>query len=632
MRTIRVPGEDQRALFLIALRRFFGDFSEHHLAKVLPNVDWIEYTAGEFVMEEGTPAGEVFFVVSGRLRVVTRTQDGGTRLLGEMSRGEAIGEIALLAGTARTASVFAIRPSVLVRLPKAAFEELLSDHPAVSMKLAGLIIERLHRANAPPSLHGRPTSVALISLSPTIDVRGIAEQLAVNLDGTDTVAVITEREFEEHFASEAQNASRFNEPQFQFKVTRWLDDVEVEHGYLLLAADCRSDPWASSCIRHADEVLLFADPTLDGATAVLDTELMNYVRTQCIAAKRLVLVQPQSLSVPRNTATWLNGIELAGHLHVRAGVRADVARLGRIVSRSAVGLVLSGGGAKGFAHLGAYKALRELEIPIDFVAGTSMGAAVGAMIALEMPADEALDECRRLFNSRLAFDLNLLPLISILSGRRVKSRLARIFSRADGTAVDIEDTWRTFFCIASSYSRAREVVLRRGPLDKLVRASLSMPVFLPPVIHDSEALLDGALMNNFPTEEMSRLEVGFIIGVDLRGARLDASEVGEIPATWQLVRDLFSTSPGRSPRMPYLLNVLYDAPTLHSHARQIDCARSADVLIRPELGTLGTLQWGGIDSAFQAGYAAARSQLGALRDFKGRRSNAPRPTLELPRR
>ena len=50
MRTIRVPGEDQRALFLIALRRFFGDFSEHHLAKVLPNVDWIEYTAGEFVM------------------------------------------------------------------------------------------------------------------------------------------------------------------------------------------------------------------------------------------------------------------------------------------------------------------------------------------------------------------------------------------------------------------------------------------------------------------------------------------------------------------------------------------------------------------------------------------------------
>ena len=84
--------------------------------------------------------------------------------------------------------------------------------------------------------------------------------------------------------------------------------------------------------------------------------------------------------------------------------------------------------------------------------------------------------------------------------------------------------------------------------------------------------------------------------------------------------------------MPYLLNVLYDAPTLHSHARQIDCARSADVLIRPELGTLGTLQWGGIDSAFQAGYAAARSQLGALRDFKGRRSNAPRPTLELPRR
>jgi NTE family protein len=348
-----------------------------------------------------------------------------------------------------------------------------------------------------------------------------------------------------------------------------------------------------------------------------------------MAAKRLVLVQPPGVRVPANTATWLKGIELAGHLHLRKGVQADVARLGRIISRSAVGLVLSGGGARGFAHLGAYKALRELDIPIDFVAGTSMGAAVGAMIAIEMAADEALEECRSLFSSRLALDFNLLPLISILSGRRVTTRLARIFSRADGTAIDIEDTWRTFFCIASSYSLAREVVLQRGALDKLVRASLSMPVFLPPVIHNSEALLDGALMNNFPTEEMSRLEVGFIIAVDLRRAQLGAVQVGEIPATWRLMRDLFSASLRRRSKVPYLLDVLYDAPTLHSAGRQIECARSADLLIQPELGTMGTLQWGGIDSAFQAGYAATRSKLSSLHGFKGRRSTGPRSTLEL---
>jgi hypothetical protein len=131
---------------------------------------------------------------------------------------------------------------------------------------------------------------------------------------------------------------------------------------------------------------------------------------------------------------------------------------------------------------------------------------------------------------------------------------------------------------------------------------------------------------------MSRLEVGFVIGVDLRRARLGAVQIGEIPATWQLVRDLFSAAPRRSSKVPYLLEVLYDAPTLHSAARQIDCARSVDLLIQPELGTMGTLQWGGVDGAFQAGYAAARSKLSALHDFKGRRSSAPRATLELSRR
>jgi len=190
-------------------------------------VEWLEYAPGELVMEEGANAGEIFFVVSGRLRVVAHASTEDARVLGEIGRGEAIGEIALLAGTSRTASVLAIGPSVLVRLPKVAFEELLADHPAISMRLAGLIIERLRRANAGPSPRGRPTSVALISSSPTIDVRAIAEELAASLDAPDREKVITDREFRQRFAPEIRHDALPEGAQFQFRVARWLDDAEA---------------------------------------------------------------------------------------------------------------------------------------------------------------------------------------------------------------------------------------------------------------------------------------------------------------------------------------------------------------------------------------------------------------------
>ena len=78
------------------------------------------------------------------------------------------------------------------------------------------------------------------------------------------------------------------------------------------------------------------------------------------------------------------------------------------------------------------------------------------------------------------------------------------------------------------------------------------------------------------------------------------------------MRDLFSKTLRRSWRVPYLFDVFDNAPTLNSAARQLECARSVDILIQPELGTMGTLEWVGVDRAFEAGYAAARSKLSAL--------------------
>jgi NTE family protein len=610
MRTIEVPKEDQCELLLAALDRFLGGFSKAHLASMLPSVHWLEYAAGELVMEEGTRATDVFFVVSGRLRAERRTaRDGVVQVFGEMGRGEAVGEIAFLTGSPRTATVIAVRQSILVRLSRTAFDHLLADHPAVSIRLAGLIVERLHRANVGPSRRTRPTSIALVSLSRSLAIDAIATELARHLDcAPGEVGVVTEHAFRQKFRQKLEKDARADASGLEFAVARWLDDLEVAHSYLVLAVDGTTGRWPRCCIRQADEVLLFIDTEADAALPLGETE-RACSPTTCLATRRLVLVHSRNVALPRHSADWIARTRATDHVHVRKGSVADIARLGRIVSRSAVGLVLSGGGARGFAHVGVYKALCEHRAPLDFVAGTSMGAVVAAMIALEMSVDEALDACRRIFSRKLALDLNWLPAVSLLSGRRVRSGLARLFSTVDGAAIDIEDAWRNFFCIASSYSHAREVVLRHGPLEKLVRASLSMPVFLPPVVHDGEVLVDGGLMNNLPTDEMARCEVRCIIAVDLFRRRFGQAEARPSPGTSGLAAAPADSSRNGGGAVPRLFDVLYNAPTLSSAARQMHCARSADILIQPDLGSMGTLEWSAIDRAVNAGYIEARSKL-----------------------
>jgi NTE family protein len=612
MRTIRVPREDQYDLFLIGLTRFFGDLGASDLTKILEKVDWLEYAAGETVMREGSSASDIFFVVSGRLRAVAETDRGETRLLGEVSRGEALGEIAFISGRPRTATVIAVRATLLVRLTKPGFEEILRDHPHISMRLAGQVVERLDRANARKPLRDRPTSLALVPIGTGREITPIAGALSSSLCRRGRTALVTAAAFRERFPPSAYPGQDEESADVALKIRRWLDELEADHQYLMLLTDEAGSLWTRACLDHADEVLLFVDAARDVAVTTPASALLRYVSSECLAAKRLVLCHSSATDIPRHTARLLSGVDVVGHVHLRKGSATDIDRLARIVSHTAVGLVLSGGGARGFAHLGVYKALTELGTPIDFVGGTSMGAAVGAMIALEMSPDEALESFRRVFNSRLRYDLNFLPLVSLLSGKRLKTQLARVFSRPDGSRVDAEDAWRNFFCIASSYSRVREVVLRRGSLDKLVLASASMPVFLPPVIHGSEVLLDGALINNLPTEEMATLEVGAVIAVDLWRPPFKGAPASDIPTGWRLLGNLFSRARRSRSGVPYLLDVLYNAPMLSSAMRQVECAQSVDVLIQPQLDDMGTLEWGAVDRAVDAGYVAARSRLEAL--------------------
>ena len=163
-----------------------------------------------------------------------------------------------------------------------------------------------------------------------------------------------------------------------------------------------------------------------------------------------------------------------------------MARLARIQSRTAVGLVLAGGGARGFAHLGIYRALQEEGVEIDCVGGTSIGSVMAAYVASDQPLATVMANAREAFRTNPTGDFNLLPLMSLIKGRRLRHILHEAVGSLVGFPAQVEDLWKNYYCVATNYSRASEHVIRHGNLTKALLASVAIPGALPPVLRDGE--------------------------------------------------------------------------------------------------------------------------------------------------
>ena len=290
-----------------------------------------------------------------------------------------------------------------------------------------------------------------------------------------------------------------------------------------------------------------------------------------------------------------------------------MSRLARILSGNAVGLVLAGGGARGFAHLGVNKALEEAGIEIDYVGGTSIGAAMAAYVAFDLPADTLIDRARKAFASNPTGDKNLLPMISLIRGRTMKRTIDRAIHEAVGFAADASDTWRNYYCVATNFSRAREEVLERGDLANCVRASVSIPVALPPVILNADLLIDGGTFNNFPTDVMATTGAGRIIGVDLSRQRTRTYEqLLEVPSPLALLIDRFRPFKKRKYKLPGLGAILMETTILYSTSRQAVARQSVDIYINPDLARIGLLEWKAFDRIVDIGYRQTLEVLASI--------------------
>lgn len=563
----------------------FSSLSPGELDQVVARCSRLQLAAGEWLIREGEPAEALYIVLHGRLQAL-----GGEAWGRKMSRGHVLGEIAMLTGQVRTTGVQAVRDSELLVLNRADFEQLANSHPGWVRQVAQIVVGHLTTAERQEESQ-QVLTLGIFGLDGSAAASEIALQLYRRLAAHDSTAFVGSRD-----APPRQERAR------------WAHELEHGHRYVLYDACSQSEEWRRWCRRHSDHIVLIADARATPGRLAFDPGELTLGAE--VGNTTMVLLHPQSARRPASMNRWLQAVGRPAHLHLRKDNQEDLARMARLLTGRGYGLVLGGGGPRGFAHLGVLKAIDEAGIPVDMIGGTSIGAIVGALRALDLDDAARQRLATRFVNSGNVF-LPTLPVLSLSSARRVRRLLEGPDYFGD---LQIEDCWLPYFCVSANLTRAEIVVHDSGSLATAVRASLSLPGVFPPVRSGQDFLVDGGVLNNLPVDVMRKRQgSGAVIAVDLSVKVEVGAPPGynETPSGWTLLAERL-VGRNRS-TLPLAHNVLMRAKDLAGiqAQRQLLAANMPDLMIHPDVAGFGMFDYKGAKALVDVGYRHAHAQLEA---------------------
>ncbi len=609
------------ALALFQRDSLFSSIGVDALTDLVDACDLVAVKGGTCVLHVGERFDALIGVVHGALRVVRHGDSGLEHGLHEFRRGTIIGTLGLLSDRTFPVSLYTIRDSHLLRLPRERLLGLVENHPAILLALTRRMSERasnvldafLESAWTPRVASGG--NLALIALANETAERA-AKDMFVEIAVKHRRALhVTTQLLDHALGSEASKDSE--------RVTRWLSTLDSGDNVVLYDGDVSSPGWTARCVRQSDRLVLIAQfraPDLDLFNRTIAPAIQTGLRRQI----DLVLVHPATTSVPSGTAGWTSLADVDRVHHVRAGRRDDMERVVRLILARPIGLVLSGGGARGIAHVGVVAAIKDAGIPIDYVCGTSMGAIFAAGVALGFDVERMRTEVKELFASPGALYDFTLPISAVLGGKKLNRVLRK--QLGDG---DIEDLWIPFFCVSTDLSRSRMIVHERGKLWRSVRASCSIPGIFPPVQTADATLVDGGLMNNLPYDLLADRCPGAIIAVDV--SAYGAPNFAQ-PKTkfMRWVRALRSKIRGEAAGPP-LFEILMRSTQVGSKFRQqiaLDCAEEV-VYMAPPVDAFKALEWRAHRELYEIGYRHAAQELNRHVQLLAQQWDAPLRRVQL---
>jgi EmrB/QacA subfamily drug resistance transporter len=529
----------------------FADVDEDLRAQIEADAERVSLLAGEWLFTEGDTADGMYLLRTGQLEVVKQGE-----VVTRLNRGAVLGELAVLTGSPRAASVRARRDCQLLRISSAQFDELCRRNPSV-LRAVTRTVARWLQTNRPSDRdNGRPVVIAVIGLDEAAPVDSIAALLADGLARYLDVAVLHE-------------PSAFE-----------LEHAETVHERVLLVASAQDSARREFCHRQADRIVYVSCrpglPTTLPGNGERDVDLVLVGA----APARAELLRWHDLLAPRSV------VQLpADDPRPAATVRPLVARL---AGRS-IGLVLAGGGARALAHIGVLEELELAGLYVDRVAGSSFGALIGALYAMGLTPEEIDGVCYEGLVRRNPLSDYTFPVHSLARGRKVVAAINDFFGDTY-----IEELQREFRAVSVDLRARSTVVHDRGRLADVIAASVRLPVLFPPYLLNGRLHVDGGVMDNLPVESLAAHDEGPIVAVNI-------STGSGAPE-----------SHGRAPRTPALLDTLMRSMMLSAGIASSAALERADLVIAPNARGVGLLEFHQIDQMRAAGRAAAREALRGL--------------------
>jgi predicted acylesterase/phospholipase RssA/CRP-like cAMP-binding protein len=537
-----------------------AEISAENLRQLAARAQFVTHPKGELVVREGE-AGEAFYVVvSGRLQAFTRMTGGGERVLTMYTTGDFFGEVPLVSNERHWASVRVLNDAVLLHVPREDFEAVVRGEPLLALKFSARLGQRITLLRQESRRAQGATIIALKSAIPIAGKTLLANNLAVSLARETGASVLvvdlsckkmclplvkceglyyeSGKMFDDLIARRGHGHDELgllltgDEKEAQL-IAPLLSFLAKRYAYVLLDLPNEESPASFECLVQADQIYVITKKDEEHLykTRLLLQDLRSHrigstLKTRVIVtaadaagALRVEEIEKRIDHPVDYTLAWIPHEKFAESVDgtpfmlrdPTAAYSRTVRRMARELGGALVGLALGTGSARGFAHIGVIRVLEREGISVDVVAGSSMGALIGAGWATGKTADE-MEEIAKRVKGKRAF-LRLLdpmwPGSGFIRGIKVSDFLHEIFDD-----LTFADALIPLKITATNLDTLESVILEEGKLVDAVRASISIPGVFRPVRLNGAALIDGGVSDPVPVNVLARAGVSKIIAVN----------------------------------------------------------------------------------------------------------------------
>lgn len=492
--------------------KIFSKLDEEINNQLMNKCSLIKLTYGDVLLRQGDKPSAIYLLIHGKLTVSVTTTTNPLKPLGHIDEGEMIGELAALANEPYPYTVKAIRDCIIYKLSQKDFLDLCQRYPSCILEAVQPLISRSNNILQEIPNEDRHKSTVIMPANKHVSMSIFAGKF-IDILKQHTDIILFSDYLTEYDTTNDIDALRQ-------KINHLEENKKLPQIIIYLLKSSHS-PLAKIALDKAEKIYLVANALTE---PLIDLMLKEYIHKNTVETTLLpdlIITHPPTTQMPRHTSAWLQLTSFNMHHHVKLDATKHFERLLRFIQGKPYGLVLGGGGTRGWGHIGTIKALCDQEYPIDFIGGTSVGAIIGACYAMRESYEDTYSKFSKIVSTSknsISWRSVTLPIISIFDSKSFTNANREVFEN-----IFIEDLWLPYFCVSSNLSNYSEEIHRSGLLWEKTRASSSLPGLIPPMLIDGEIHFDGGLLNNLPVDIMWQLigKKGKVIGVELNSSMQD---------------------------------------------------------------------------------------------------------------